>query len=358
MAGLLVPAPYDDAQLVYTGEFGQILTARDPRTLRRVLVQKPRHPFQSRGADDGRGIFREIKLLRLIQHRNIIRLEDLQVLATPTGRELAIVLEAMPYTLAQAMRAIAEAHVMSIVHQILSAVQKLHSLGIVHRGLDPDTIGIDPSGHVKVLSLTGSRYMGEAARTLTQSKVPAAGCYQSPELLLQMPYDARTDIWSVGCIFGELLARQPVFEPTFAYGTLPPAWAALGPLPDPLRAKLIEYTLLNPDGSFIAGPVAGAWQRVPDLDAIAQGLLSQLLRVDPAARLSADAALRHEYLEPMHDDKLRAIIEAMEVAENKAHDCPYFACQIEDEARLVAREKLAQEQLLELAEFSLDELTP
>lgn len=134
--------------------------------------------------------------------------------AFPHGPDLALVLEFMTTDLYQLMdalpRPMRESHVKACMQMILRGVAACHSRSIMHRDIKPSNVLIDASGVLKLGDF------GQACvycdTNAPYSNQVATRWYRAPELLFgSRSYDLSVDMWSVGCIFGELLNHCPLF---------------------------------------------------------------------------------------------------------------------------------------------------
>ena len=99
----------------------------------------------------------------------------------------------------------------TLLLQISSAVDYLHSNWILHRDLKTSNLLMNNRGQIKVADFGMARYYGDPPPKLTQLVVTL--WYRAPELLLGAEkYGAEIDLWSVGCIFGELLTKSPLLQ--------------------------------------------------------------------------------------------------------------------------------------------------
>lgn len=99
----------------------------------------------------------------------------------------------------------------TLLQQLTSAVEYLHANWIMHRDLKTSNLLMNNRGQMKVADFGMARYYGDPPPKLTQLVVTL--WYRAPELLLGAEsYGAEIDMWSVGCIFGELVTKDPLFQ--------------------------------------------------------------------------------------------------------------------------------------------------
>lgn len=182
--------------------------------------------------------------------------------------------------------------------QLTSGVSYLHHNYILHRDLKTSNLLLSNKGQLKIADFGMARYVGDPAPKLTSLVVTL--WYRAPELLLgAKEYGAAVDMWSVGCIFAELLERTPVFKGSneadqiakiFEGVGLPTddSWPSFRRLPNAPALKLPRRT----------GPAEDRIRpRFPDLTNAGAALLRDLLSLDPAGRPAAAAVLKHAYFE-------------------------------------------------------------
>lgn len=107
--------------------------------------------------------------------------------------------------------AFSPSEIKTLLLQLTSAVDYLHSNWILHRDLKTSNLLMNNRGQLKVADFGMARYYGDPPPKLTQLVVTL--WYRAPELLLGAEkYGAEIDLWSVGCIFGELLTKDPLLQ--------------------------------------------------------------------------------------------------------------------------------------------------
>ncbi|KAK1769254.1 kinase-like domain-containing protein [Phialemonium atrogriseum] len=187
--------------------------------------------------------------------------------------------------------------VKTLLLQLVSGVAYLHDHWILHRDLKTSNLLLNNRGQLKIADFGMARYVGDPPPKLTQLVVTL--WYRAPELLLgATTYGRAVDMWSVGCIFGELLTREPLLQGKnevdelsriFELCGIPTdeSWPAFRRLPN---ARSLRLPTKNP---LSAGSVVRA--KFPLLTTAGVALLNGLLALDPARRLGAREVLAHEY---------------------------------------------------------------
>ena len=155
---------------------------------------------------------REIKLLKELNHPNIVKLYDVFHLK---GR-LYYALEFGPINLKdltiKAQNVILEEkHIKCIIKQVIEGISYLHSNWIIHRDLKSENIIINESGIIKLIDFNSAKIYGSPEREHTKNVTTVN--FRAPEMFLGSGfYGPPCDIWSVGCIFAELQIRNFIFE--------------------------------------------------------------------------------------------------------------------------------------------------
>uniref|UniRef100_A0A8C2SPE0 Cyclin-dependent kinase 2 n=1 Tax=Coturnix japonica TaxID=93934 RepID=A0A8C2SPE0_COTJA len=188
----------------------------------------------------------------------------------------------------------------SYLFQLLQGLAFCHAHRVLHRDLKPQNLLINADGAIKLADFGLARAFGVPVRTYTHEVVTL--WYRAPEILLGCKYySTAVDIWSLGCIFAEMVTRRALFPGDSEIDQLFRIFRTLG---TPDEASWPGVTAL-PDYK----PSFPKWARqdlgkvVPPLDEEGRKLLAQMLHYDPNKRISAKAALGH----PFFRDVTRAV---------------------------------------------------
>jgi len=184
--------------------------------------------------------------------------------------------------------------VKTFLFQLLRGLHFCHCRRILHRDLKPQNLLIDKNGILKIADFGLARSFCVPLRPYTHEVVTL--WYRPPEILLgDTAYSTPVDIWSVGCIFAELLTRNPLFPGDCEIDQLFKIFRILGTPNEevwPNCTQLPDFKSSFP-----------TWNRLPlrkvlelPVENSAYDLLEKMLTYDPSRRISAKDALRHEYL--------------------------------------------------------------
>ncbi|XP_015742509.1 cyclin-dependent kinase 4 isoform X5 [Coturnix japonica] len=241
LGGAVSMSRYEPVSTLGSGSSCSVFRARDRRNGRLVALKRVRVGSGRDGLPHN--AVREVALLRSFRHfrhPNIVRLLDVCAVPRPhRGGSVTLVLE----------------HVERDLRAVIDSAPQ--------RGL--------PHSTAKVVTLW----------------------YRAPEVLLLGPYSSAVDLWSVGCIFAEMLSRTPLFCGSSELEQLGKIFDVLGLPPKeewPPDAAL-------PHGAFSERPPTPPEDIVPHMGAVGTELLLELLQFRPQLRISAQSALQHRYLQ-------------------------------------------------------------
>lgn len=299
-------ARYTLIKKIGKGAYGAVYIAHETipgpngtSTIRKVAVKHIINAFVS--PTDARRIYREIKVQAHFSpgHPNILPLlEVIKPRDSANFTHIYLVSELMETDLHRVIRSrqdLTSDHISYFVYQCLCALKHIHAAGVLHRDLKPSNLLVNADCTVKMCDFGLAR---ESDSSLSQifTEYVVTRWYRAPEVLLSGgSYTSSIDVWSVGCILGELLLRRPLF----------PGENYLHQL------QLITEIIGSPsddDLGFARAPSALAFmQRLPKSPGIpfdklfphvrgsCLDLLRRMLAFDPAKRITVDEALEHPF---------------------------------------------------------------
>jgi len=216
--GVLFGGRYEILGVLGQGGMGAVYKARD-RELDRLIALKVIRPELATDPAILLRFKQELILARNITHKNVVRIYDL-------GEADGIRFISMEYvdgddlrTLLRRQGKFAPKEAIAVVEQVCRALDSAHSEGVIHRDLKPQNIMRDKHGRIVVMDFGLARSLGDTGMTQTGAIVGTLE-YMSPEQALGSTLDQRSDIFSVGLIFYELLTGKAPYEADTAIASL------------------------------------------------------------------------------------------------------------------------------------------
>lgn len=267
--GSLLANRYEILQMLGEGGMGTVYKARD-RELDRLLAVKVIRPELAGNPKILARFKQELILARQVTHKNVIRIYDLGVaeglkfitMEFIEGRDLASLLQERRPTHDESLR---------IVRQVARALEAAHAEGVVHRDLKPQNIMIDGRGRVSVMDFGLARSVEMHGMTQT-GMLMGTPTYMSPEQAQGRRVDARSDLFSLGIIFYEMLTGQVPFQADTVLASLlkrtqepaPPPRQVDPSVPEALNAVVVKCLAIDPDQRY-----QSTTEVVRDLDTLA-----------------------------------------------------------------------------------------
>ncbi|KDO26577.1 CMGC/MAPK protein kinase [Saprolegnia parasitica CBS 223.65] len=330
------------------GSYGQVAEAYDTVMNRRVAIKRVISVFDR--AQDCVRLYREIYILRHLRHANVIALVDVILPPSDLSRfnDLYLVFEYADTDLQKLFclpQYLNIRHVQVFLHQLLRGLKYLQLCHVIHRDLKPANILLNEDLSLKICDFGLARVYestedqeqpaqsastrdsfndagdGQAPKLMHRqmTRHVVSRFYRAPELILLQDYGHPVDMWSVGCIFGELLNmqqencrhyqdRKPIF-PGRSCTTLSPTDTSTY-TKEMDQLYVIFNTIGTPSDYDIdqSGRFAPFLRQIPKKPAMdlrelypgapleALDLLRQCLMFNPASRITVDEALNHPFL--------------------------------------------------------------
>ncbi|KAF8537714.1 kinase-like domain-containing protein [Trichophaea hybrida] len=292
-----VETSYERLNHIEEGSYGIVSRARDMETgeivaLKRLKLEREMDGFPITS-------LREVTtLMAAREHPNVVKLRE--VVMGDTLKDVYIVMDFAEHDLKTLSEDMLEPFLLSetktLLLQLLSATEFLHSHWILHRDLKTSNLLLNNRGQIKLADFGLARYTADPPPPLTQLVVTL--WYRAPELLLgAKTYGFEIDLWSVGCIFGELLTRNPLLQGKNEIDQLAKIFELLGvPTEETwpgFRRLPNAKSLTFPKTSGTTGSLLRT--KFPLLTKAGVELLGELLKLDPKARISAEDAMKHVF---------------------------------------------------------------
>jgi tetratricopeptide (TPR) repeat protein/predicted Ser/Thr protein kinase len=216
--GTVLANRYEITRLLGQGGMGAVYQATD-RELERQVALKVIRADMAANLEILRRFKQELLLARQITHKNVIRIFDL-------GQSEGIRFLTMEYIEGEDLQSVLRrkkklepAEAANIMSQVCRALEAAHAEGVIHRDLKPQNIMMDKSGRAYVMDFGIARSMLSSGMTQTGALIGTPD-YMSPEQAKGLPLDARSDLFSLGIIFYELLSGQTPFDADTTMGKL------------------------------------------------------------------------------------------------------------------------------------------
>ncbi|KAJ0242747.1 Mitogen-activated protein kinase 17 [Hirschfeldia incana] len=293
---------YQIQEVVGKGSYGVVASAECPHTGGKVAIKKMTNVFEH--VSDAIRILREIKLLRLLKHPDIVEIKH--IMLPPCRKEfkdIYVVFELMESDLHHVLKVnddLTPQHHQFFLYQLLRGLKFMHSAHVFHRDLKPKNILANADCKIKICDLGLARVsFTDAPSAVFWTDYVATRWYRAPELCgsFYSNYTPAIDMWSVGCIFAEMLTGKPLFPGKNVVHQLELVTDLLG-TPSPVTLSRIRNEKARKYLSNMRRkePVPFT-HKFPNIDPVALKLLQRLVAFDPKDRPSAEEALADPYFQ-------------------------------------------------------------
>ncbi|PWN90390.1 putative KIN28-cyclin-dependent ser/thr protein kinase [Acaromyces ingoldii] len=284
------------AKLAKVGEgtYASVFLARHTATSRKVAIKKIKVVDSKDGMD--MSAIREVKVLRELRHPNVIELVDVFSSGSTATPSLNLVLEFLDTDLERLIGdtnlVFKPGDIKSWMLMLCRGLEFCHRHYILHRDLKPNNLLISPQGELKIADFGMAREWADAGLRMTPVVITL--WYRPPELLMgSRHYSTTVDMWSVGCIFAELLVRRPFITGEAELQQLSRIWQVLGSPTEKDWPGMKTLPLYMPSTEQFPKPTLRFIFPAASQDTI--DMISKLLLYDPSKRMSANEALHHPY---------------------------------------------------------------
>ncbi|XP_009597022.1 mitogen-activated protein kinase 20 [Nicotiana tomentosiformis] len=335
---------YKIQEVIGKGSYGVVCSAIDTHTGEKVAIKKIHDIFEH--ISDAARILREIKLLRLLRHPDIVEIKH--IMLPPSRRDfkdIYVVFELMESDLHQVIKAnddLTREHYQFFLYQLLRALKYIHTANVYHRDLKPKNILANANCKLKICDFGLARVaFNDTPTTIFWTDYVATRWYRAPELCgsFYSKYTPAIDIWSIGCIFAEVLTGKPLFPGKNVVHQLDLMTDLLGtPSMDTISRVRNDKARRYLTSMRKKQPVSFA-QKFPNADPLALKLLERLLAFDPKDRPTAEEALADPYFK------------GLAKSEREPSCKPISKMEFEFERRRVTKEDLRELIFREILEY-------
>lgn len=286
------------------GTYGVVYKGKNKKTGQIVAMKKIRLESEDEGIPST--AIREISLLKELKHPNIVSLQDVLM----EDNRLYLIFEFLSMDLKKYMDSLPSEKMLdpelvrSYMYQITAAILFCHRRRVLHRDLKPQNLLINKDGLIKVADFGLGRSFGIPVRNYTHEIVTL--WYRAPEVLLgSTRYSCPVDVWSLGCIFAEMMTRKPLFQGDSEIDQLFRMFRILKTPTEDIWPGVTQMPDYKP--TFPCWTQYNLKQQVKNMDSAAFDLLQKTLIYDPALRISAKELLEHKYFESLEPSLVNTI---------------------------------------------------
>ena len=305
-----VDSRYQIQKFVGCGSYGVVCAAVDTRDPAQGLVAIKKIGNVFKNETTAKRTLREIKLLLHLDHENVIGIRDLMC-GSADCADLYVVTHLMDTDLHKVIRSpqpLSDQHVQYFLYQLLRGLKYIHSCNVLHRDLKPSNLLVNENCDLKITDFGLSRGVNPSDCLDFLTEYVVTRWYRAPEIVLSSDtYTKAVDMWSVGCIFGELLGRKPLFPGSDHVNQL-------ATIIDVLGTPHVDRELRHvPEKArrYIAGlphsPGKPLRTIYPNASEEALELLGGMLCWDPSQRCTVVQALSHPYLAAFHNPEAEPV---------------------------------------------------
>ncbi|XP_076919771.1 putative serine/threonine-protein kinase At1g09600 [Bidens hawaiensis] len=286
------PDTFEKLDMIGQGTYSSVYKARDLTNNKIVALKRVR--FDNMDPESVEFMVREILILRRLDHPNIIKLEGLVM--SRTSCSLYLVFDYMEHDLTGLASlpgvTFTESQVKCYMKQLLSGLDHCHSRGVLHRDIKGSNLLINNNGVLKIADFGLANMFDNSGNVSLTNRVVTLW-YRPPELLLgSTNYGVAVDLWSTGCILGELYAGNPIMPGRTEVEQLHKIFKLCGSPSDDYwkKSNLRNVAVFKPTQPY-RNRIAETFKDVPSG---AIRLMESLLAIEPSQRGTASSALESE----------------------------------------------------------------
>jgi len=340
---------YTVLEPVGQGAYGIVCAAQDEeKDEQSVAIKKIENAFEHLSFT--KRTLRELRILRHLRHENLIDVKNVFLHGDKTEfQDIYVISELMETDLASILKSsqpLTDDHCQFFLYQILRGMKYVHSAQVIHRDLKPRNLLVNGNCDLKICDFGLARVSfadTDGFQTCPMTEYVCTRWYRAPEVLCSWTdYTTAIDIWSIGCIFAEMLGRKALFP---GHNTQHQLQLIIDLVGTPQSHELGKLTNEKCRKFLLSLPPSSGTtfdKYFPDITAASVDFLNKTLKFDPGKRVPVSVALQHEYLAQLYcpdDEPVRS---------------PLDTSDFEFERRRINQRALREELFLEVLQYYPD----
>ena len=282
------------------GAYGKVYLAEDLKNKNLKVAVKQ---LKSSNVEEGVPIssLREISLLKELNHINIVKLMDVVHLQN----NIVLVFEYVETDLKILLKknnnkGLEPKLYKSFLYQLLKGIQHIHRMKILHRDIKSENLLISKDNKLKITDFGLARGYGLPIKNFRNDVVSL--WYRAPDILLgNENYERSVDMWSIGCIFAEMVNGSIIFKGFSEKEQIRKIFEILGTPTEKTYPMYMEYSEWKKETWEVYYP-KNLKEILPTLSDDGIDLLKKLLELDPEKRITAADALQHPFFKDLDDE--------------------------------------------------------
>nr|XP_054749222.1 uncharacterized protein LOC129254733 [Lytechinus pictus]XP_054749223.1 uncharacterized protein LOC129254733 [Lytechinus pictus] len=295
---------YKPLEKIGTGAYGVVCSALNKKNGEKVAIKKIPNSFDE--LTTAKRTFRELKILRHFRHENVIAIREILMPKEPLSemKDVYVVFDLMESDLHQIIHSnqpFSLEHIRFFLYQILRGLKYIHSADVIHRDLKPSNLLVNENCELKIGDFGMARGLSTISadkKKMFMTSYVATRWYRAPELLFSSDdYTLAVDVWSVGCILGEMIGRKQIFPGKNPIDQLSLIVNVLGMPPTHMLKSTSSDQLYNFFQKNFANKTPKDLSKLyPKADPQGLDLLAKMLIFEPSERITVNKALQHPFL--------------------------------------------------------------